>query len=472
MNKLVKVVFVIFFIFAGFCVSAQSALSQRYLKSANEKLAQGDYQRAFEYINYVMDTYEPDSIPQEVQVSAENIYYSYLDSVKDEGNSYTFVRIVEKVQKYPVVNSDRVLALIKAISQGETLTPAVSASREKAEPEVVEKGLSKEDLYEIIKMLEKSNAQRDEKILEQFSQQGKMNQEFLQEAISKSSESQLANSESTQTTIIIVGVVIGVLFLSAMIAFIVIGVNSAKTAKENQKQFTQTLMALANVTESSSVLLGQGSSMRIAASGTGVPAIDLMAQDNSLSPKERDEIKALTAKCVVLGREIDSVTGRKNNSKHVAEVIYELSNIFGLSEREILLNFAAALVYDVGFLSVDRNLFYLDRAYTEEERLSLESHTKFQREKLDFVPDKYMEIFENAVQQHHENIDGSGYPGGLKGQEISLIGRMLRIAESYIAMISKRTYREITDKEAAVKELYKYPNLYDISVVELLENII
>ena len=65
MNKSVKVVFVIFFIFAVFCIPAQSALSQRYLKSANEKLAQGDYQRAFEYINYVMDTYEPDSIPQE-----------------------------------------------------------------------------------------------------------------------------------------------------------------------------------------------------------------------------------------------------------------------------------------------------------------------------------------------------------------------------------------------------------------------
>ena len=471
MNKSVKVVFVIFFIFAGFCVSAQSALSQRYLSSANEKLAQGDYQRAFEYINYVMDTYEPDSIPQEVQVSAENIYYSYLDSVKDEGNSYTFVRIVEKVQKYPVVNSDRVLALIKAISQGETLTPAVSASREKAEPEVVEKGLSKEDLSEIIKMLEKSNAQRDEKILEQFSQQGKMNQEFLQEAISKSSESQLANSESTQTTIIIVGVVVGVLFLSAIIAFIIIGLHSAKTAKENQKQFTQTLMALVKASENGSTL-GQGGDMKLVGTGTGVPAIDLMAQDNSLSQKERDEIKAITAQCVLLGKEIDTATGRKNNSKHVAEVVYELSNAYGLSEREILLNFAAALVYDVGFLSVDRNLFYLDRAYTEEERLSLESHTKFQREKLDFIPDRYMEIFENAVQQHHENIDGSGYPGGLKGQEISLIGRMLRIAESYIAMISKRTYREITDKEAAVKELYKYPNLYDISVVELLENII
>ena len=471
MNKSVKVVFVIFFIFAGFCVSAQSALSQRYLNSANEKLAQGDYQRAFEYINYVMDTYEPDSIPQEVQVSAENIYYSYLDSVKDEGNSYTFVRIVEKVQKYPVVNSDRVLALIKAISQGETLTPAVSASREKAEPEVVEKGLSKEDLSEIIKMLEKSNAQRDEKILEQFSQQGKMNQEFLQEAISKSSESQLANSESTQTTIIIVGVVVGVLFLSAIIAFIIIGLHSAKTAKENQKQFTQTLMALVKASENGSTL-GQGGDMKLVGTGTGVPAIDLMAQDNSLSQKERDEIKAITAQCVLLGKEIDTATGRKNNSKHVAEVVYELSNAYGLSEREILLNFAAALVYDVGFLSVDRNLFYLDRAYTEEERLSLESHTKFQREKLDFIPDRYMEIFENAVQQHHENIDGSGYPGGLKGQEISLIGRMLRIAESYIAMISKRTYREITDKEAAVKELYKYPNLYDISVVELLENII
>ena len=73
MNKSVKGVFVIFFIFAGFCVSAQSALLQRYLNSANEKLAQGDYQRAFEYINYVMDTYEPDSIPQEVQVSAEKV---------------------------------------------------------------------------------------------------------------------------------------------------------------------------------------------------------------------------------------------------------------------------------------------------------------------------------------------------------------------------------------------------------------
>ena len=479
MNKSVKVVFVIFFIFAGFCVSAQSALSQRYLNGAKEKLSQGDYYRAFEYINYVMDNYAQDEIPVDVQKTAEEIYYSYLDSVKSEGNSYAFARIVEKAQKYPVVNSDRVLALIKGITSGELISQDTGASSaiqstgtESGKGNMVNEGLSKDDLKEIIKILEENNAKNNEKFLEHLNQLDEKNKNLIKEGFSLSSESNSDILRSTKLTFIIVGIVIGVLFLSAMIAFIIIGLHSAKTAKENQKQFTQTLMALANVTESSSVLLGQGSSMRIAASGTGVPAIDLMAQDNSLSPKEREEIKEITAKCVALGREIDTVTGRKNNSKHVAEVIYELSNIFGLSEREILLNFAAALVYDVGFLSVDRNLFYLDRAYTEEERLSLESHTKFQREKLDFIPDKYMEIFENAVQQHHENIDGSGYPGGLKGQEISLIGRMLRIAESYIAMISKRTYREITDKEAAVKELYKYPNLYDISVVELLENII
>ena len=85
-----------------------------------------------------------------------------------------------------------------------------------------------------------------------------------------------------------------------------------------------------------------------------------------------------------------------------------------------------------------------------------------------FVDEKYRPLFKDAVSKHHENMDGSGYPFGLKGKDIPFIARVLRVAESYVALISSRNYREIMDRNMAVSELENSSNLYDPDIVQAL----
>ena len=85
---------------------------------------------------------------------------------------------------------------------------------------------------------------------------------------------------------------------------------------------------------------------------------------------------------------------------------------------------------------------------------------------------KYWSVFEDAATKHHENIDGTGYPNGLKGEEIPQVARLIRVAESYVSLSSKRSYREAMDKETAVSKLKDQPGLYDVAVVEALDKIV
>jgi HD-GYP domain-containing protein (c-di-GMP phosphodiesterase class II) len=71
------------------------------------------------------------------------------------------------------------------------------------------------------------------------------------------------------------------------------------------------------------------------------------------------------------------------------------------------------------------------------------------------------------VRQHHERLDGSGYPDGLKGMEICLEARILAVADVVEAMLSDRAYGEPHTLEQALEELYRQSGvLYDPQVVD------
>ena len=78
----------------------------------------------------------------------------------------------------------------------------------------------------------------------------------------------------------------------------------------------------------------------------------------------------------------------------------------------------------------------------------------------------------DAILMHHENMDGSGYPSGIEGEKIPLIARVIHVVESFIALISRRNYRVIFDKEAAIKELRNRPNFYDQKIVDVLDSLV
>ena len=71
-----------------------------------------------------------------------------------------------------------------------------------------------------------------------------------------------------------------------------------------------------------------------------------------------------------------------------------------------------------------------------------------------------------AVVQHHERIDGCGYPNGLKGEEICIIARILSIADTYDAMTSARPYRAGLPPERALAELRRFAGTqFDADIV-------
>ena len=190
-----------------------------------------------------------------------------------------------------------------------------------------------------------------------------------------------------------------------------------------------------------------------------------------LTEEERLELQDLALKCEAVGEDIDRVTGRKNNSKNVAELVYKISHQLSCSTYDSMLYFCAAMVYDAGFLKIDTEIFKKESLSTEE-KYEIRSHVKQATESFDFIPEKYLPVFLDAALMHHENMDGSGYPTGARGENIPLIARIIRVVESFISLISRRNYRGIFDKEAAITELKNSSHLYDSAIIDALDTII
>ena len=77
-----------------------------------------------------------------------------------------------------------------------------------------------------------------------------------------------------------------------------------------------------------------------------------------------------------------------------------------------------------------------------------------------------------AVEQHHENWDGSGYPWGQAGEETFIDARIIHVADAYDAMTSDRSYRRGMDRERALSILVKYAGIqFDPLIVEVFASL-
>ena len=293
-----------------------------------------------------------------------------------------------------------------------------------------------------------------------------------------SSFSESAKEQKRSTRVIafsIIGIAILIVFIVILIMVIVR--KAAKASQIQQEQYVQAFkMLAANQNQTNRLMLGGitdiyggNPSLRIAGSSTWAPAAAL--PDVTFSEEDEEELKQLAIKCEEIGQQIDNVTGRKNNSKNVSELVYKLSIQLGLPQGMAMLNFCASMIYDAGFLAIDPDLLVATQL-TEEEKKAMKEHVNLAEKHLEFVPKKYWSVFEDAAMKHHENIDGTGYPNGLKGDEIPQIARLIRVAESYVSLSSKRAYRDAMDKETAVNTLKEQPGIYDTEVVDALDKIV
>jgi response regulator RpfG family c-di-GMP phosphodiesterase len=138
--------------------------------------------------------------------------------------------------------------------------------------------------------------------------------------------------------------------------------------------------------------------------------------------------------------------------------------------RKTLDSMALALfLHDVGMAKIPA--FIRDKAnnLTPDEQSKLMQHPKLGYEVLTKIDAKFSEA-EKAVLEHHERMNGSGYPNKLKENEISYVGKLTGIVDSYCAMITDKPYGEGMDPETAVKELARDEKRYDSKITKFFQS--
>ncbi|MBI4753269.1 HD domain-containing protein [Candidatus Desantisbacteria bacterium] len=143
----------------------------------------------------------------------------------------------------------------------------------------------------------------------------------------------------------------------------------------------------------------------------------------------------------------------------------------GMSETVIETIEIATLLHDIGKIGVPENILLKPGGLTQEEFEKVKNHP-FTSFKILSSGDFPKEIV-TGVSQHHERIDGRGYPNGLSGDEISLEARIIEVADSFEAMVSNRPYRNALDVDAAIMELKRCAGKqFDPKVVDAFLNVL
>lgn len=267
--------------------------------------------------------------------------------------------------------------------------------------------------------------------------------------------------------LLFIGVIVGIVFIVM------------RQQKIHQNQLKETIMTMqaqamkhANSVSETIPLLLQMQTLSLAANSLDRQNSVLALGDDSNGPKdEKAEMTALISECRRYGKQIDEATGRKNVSTRVADLVLKISQQMGYAEFDCILYYAAALVYDIGFLSVNNSILK-SGTLTEAQFAEVKTHAAIGEKMLFFVDIRYRPIFIDAAGKHHENLDGTGYPLGLKDEDIPYIARVIRVAESYIALVSNRSYKTIMDRDAAIAELRNSIGRYDQEIVDALDAII
>ena len=154
----------------------------------------------------------------------------------------------------------------------------------------------------------------------------------------------------------------------------------------------------------------------------------------------------------------------KRHSVEVAKWAKEIGVSMGLSVQKVKEIELAGLLHDIGKIAIKEDILNKPGKLTEEEYDEIKRHPESGYHILKSV-DEYSSLAQ-CVLEHHERFDGKGYPKGIKGSQISLIARIIAVADAFEAMIAQRPYRKSLTEEMAIEEIKKNSNTqFDPEVV-------
>ncbi|HEX8709920.1 MAG TPA: HD domain-containing phosphohydrolase [Pyrinomonadaceae bacterium] len=166
---------------------------------------------------------------------------------------------------------------------------------------------------------------------------------------------------------------------------------------------------------------------------------------NSLEDAYRTTLKALTAALETRDAETHG------HSERVVTFSLRLGRELGLDKEQMKSLEFGSLLHDIGKIGVPDAILRKPAGLTEDEWVRMREHPLHGQQILREI--EFLDGASRVVAQHHERWDGTGYPLGLRGEEIDLNARIFAVADAFDAMISDRVYRAGRPYEAAAEEL-------------------
>jgi putative nucleotidyltransferase with HDIG domain len=142
------------------------------------------------------------------------------------------------------------------------------------------------------------------------------------------------------------------------------------------------------------------------------------------------------------------------HSVDVAILLVAIARVLGVPEAELAPLALAGLMHDVGKQRVPHRILQKAEALTDEEFAEIRRHPQYGYELLAECPD-CPESTRAVALEHHERLDGTGYPGRLTGAELHPYSRIVAVADTFDAMTSDRVYRRGCSPRRAVLEIYR-----------------
>ncbi len=140
--------------------------------------------------------------------------------------------------------------------------------------------------------------------------------------------------------------------------------------------------------------------------------------------------------------------------KRVAEYSWLLARLYGLSLRECDMLRDVSPMHDIGKIGIADAILHKPDRLTDEEMDVMKTHVQIGYDILESSELPLLQAAAIVAHEHHEKYDGTGYPRGLKGEEIHIYGRITALADVFDALGSKRVYKEAWD-DAHILELFE-----------------
>jgi len=182
--------------------------------------------------------------------------------------------------------------------------------------------------------------------------------------------------------------------------------------------------------------------------------------------------KIYVSSCTLLNNLVNTVDQFSNDhSLRVAELAKDIAEEMDLPQEEVIQLHDAGRIHDIGKINIPAYILNKPDKLTEEEFDIIKEHPSTGAKLLE--PISSLRKIIPAIKYHHERLDGSGYPEGLKGNDIPLHARILAVADVFDAMTHSRSYHSPKNRMDALQELINDSGIkYDPTVVGALVSVI